>query len=1071
MRSSIRVLLSGLFFVFIVLIFCNVNCKAEDYSGKVIDDFRDVGNWKAFKSEEAEINLASGKGFKGNSLRLNFDFTKRKGYVVASRDISLSLPQDYKFIFYIKGSSPDNNLEFKVIDDNGNTYWKKWVNFKFPDNWKKVVVSKKNLAFGWGPAYSKELKQAKRIEFGISCGEGGKGSVEITGLSLVSNTKASAEIKTKTRASSCADKYLPENAIDGNLGTSWRSEPSDGQWLELDFGQQEEMGGVYIYWDQDFARSYDVAISDDGRDWSVIYSVTNGNGGRDRVFFDETQTRFLRVLCKESATKKGFGVKEIEVKPPEAGDATRKSYETAAQQSPRGYYPRWLGKEGTFWTIVGVEDDEKEAILSEEGTIEPHKRGFSIMPFLYLDGKLITREDVKVTQSLERDYLPIPSVKWKHKDISLVLQLFAYGKVKESVVYARYKVENNREEPLSGKLFLTIRPFQIYPPWSYHEGGGFSPIYNMQYKNYTVTVNEKQKIFPLTKPDAFGIQSGLVKVGDLPEGDIVNVIQKGTVPTCKDLSEDANWDSTDWDASGAIEYDFTLGPKQSKDYFVAIPLYDKKPDLNIDMEESQISPEFQRLFRETVDFWESRVNKVEIDIPEVDMINTLKSNIAYNLITKDGPGFQPGSRNYDKSWIRDGGIQGNTLLEMGFTNEIKRFIDWYATYQYETGEIPPIIRPVEGPEPVDEYDSQGEFVFIIRQYYLFTKDKGWLEGKLPAVVKALKYLVFLRDQRLTAEYRDSAEKRIFYGILPDSISHEGYVPPVHSCWDDFWALEGWTAGRDIAKILGRDGLVKWTENEYQALKESFYKSLDLAIKQKNINYIPGCIEKGDCDPAATSGAIIYCEELGNLPKVPLKNMYDKYYSDLRRRMASTTRDIFGPYELRVATAFAYMGQKERALNLLRFMLNHRQPPAWNQWAEVIDTDYRAPIYLGDVPHTWIGAEYINAVRSLFAYELDDRLILAAGIDDKWLESGVSVKNLPTYYGDINYNARKEDNILKVKLWGEAVTPPSGFIFKVPSADKVSRVSINGKVNENFSGNEIVFNKLPEEITIYYNMTK
>ena len=52
------------------------------------------------------------------------------------------------------------------------------------------------------------------------------------------------------------------------------------------------------------------------------------------------------------------------------------------------------------------------------------------------------------------------------------------------------------------------------------------------------------------------------------------------------------------------------------------------------------------------------------------------------------------------------------------------------------------------------------------------------------VARAAAYLDSLRAQRLTAEYR-TADRREFYGILPPSISHEGYsAKPMHSYWDD-----------------------------------------------------------------------------------------------------------------------------------------------------------------------------------------------------------------------------------------------------------------------------------------------
>jgi hypothetical protein len=39
-----------------------------------------------------------------------------------------------------------------------------------------------------------------------------------------------------------------------------------------------------------------------------------------------------------------------------------------------------------------------------------------------------------------------------------------------------------------------------------------------------------------------------------------------------------------------------------------------------------------------------------------------------------------------------------------------------------------------------------------------------------------------------------------YGLLPESISHEGYsAKPMHSYWDDLWALKGYAAGIRIAE--------------------------------------------------------------------------------------------------------------------------------------------------------------------------------------------------------------------------------------------------------------------------------
>ncbi len=60
----------------------------------------------------------------------------------------------------------------------------------------------------------------------------------------------------------------------------------------------------------------------------------------------------------------------------------------------------------------------------------------------------------------------------------------------------------------------------------------------------------------------------------------------------------------------------------------------------------------------------------------------------------------------------------------------------------------------------------------------------------------------LRSQRLTPEYQ-TPEKRACYGLLPESMSHEGYMAhPVHAYWDDFWALRGFKDAAAMAEILG-----------------------------------------------------------------------------------------------------------------------------------------------------------------------------------------------------------------------------------------------------------------------------
>ena len=62
--------------------------------------------------------------------------------------------------------------------------------------------------------------------------------------------------------------------------------------------------------------------------------------------------------------------------------------------------------------------------------------------------------------------------------------------------------------------------------------------------------------------------------------------------------------------------------------------------------------------------WESMLDRFQVKLPPAaqPVIDTIKSNLAYIFINQDGPRIQPGSRNYQRSWIRDGSLTSTALL-------------------------------------------------------------------------------------------------------------------------------------------------------------------------------------------------------------------------------------------------------------------------------------------------------------------------------------------------------------------------------------------------------------------------
>ncbi len=402
-----------------------------------------------------------------------------------------------------------------------------------------------------------------------------------------------------------------------------------------------------------------------------------------------------------------------------------------------------------------------------------------------------------------------------------------------------------------------------------------------------VQLDGDRKICLVTPPDAFAAKGSACRVGDAVEGDIAEDVLRDRLPTAAEAEDVGGL------VSGVAMYEFELGPGKARDVFVAVPLHGRDPEWRAGMTGEELRARYDAMRAERVEYWESKVSRVEIRIPDRTITDTLKANIAYNLITRDGVGFQPGSRSYDKSWMRDGGIQALALLKMGFREEVRDFIDWIGGYQFATGEVAPIIDtkredPLwEEKAGLCEYDSQGQFVHAVRVYYQFTGDRAFLDAQYPRVVNALKFLAQLRGQRCTPEFRSGpVEKRACYGILPESRSYEPATPgsPFHTYWDDFWALAGWEDGRAIAAELGESRMAAWMQDEYRALRGALCDSIAHVNRTRNTDGLPSFVEVDAFEPAFTVGALAHGGQLDAVPGSAVQATLDRYDRLLRERM-------------------------------------------------------------------------------------------------------------------------------------------------------------------------------------------
>ncbi|ERI60721.1 hypothetical protein M233_02570 [Xylella fastidiosa subsp. multiplex Griffin-1] len=65
-------------------------------------------------------------------------------------------------------------------------------------------------------------------------------------------------------------------------------------------------------------------------------------------------------------------------------------------------FPRSFSGEQSYWTILGLDGGTEQGLINTDGAIEATKFGFSIEPFVVMDGNRLLRwSDVSSQQSLQ----------------------------------------------------------------------------------------------------------------------------------------------------------------------------------------------------------------------------------------------------------------------------------------------------------------------------------------------------------------------------------------------------------------------------------------------------------------------------------------------------------------------------------------------------------------------------------------------------------------------------------------------------------------------------------------------
>ncbi|MEO7999955.1 MAG: carbohydrate-binding protein, partial [Gemmatimonadaceae bacterium] len=625
----------------------------------------------------------------------------------------------------------------------------------------------------------------------------------------------------------------------------------------------------------------------------------------------------------------------------------------------------------------------------------------------------------------------------------------------------------------NGTFALALRPIQVNPPWQFlNTPGGAARVDSIFWIRNVLRANTL-RIRPLTEGAAVGTT-------EFDAGEASSWIQDGLVPPGVET-----WDSRGL-ASAVMSWEVNLAPGDSTDIVVASRLDGTGDPLLVPMgNPASVRTATNARLNQVARTWARDQDAVTIKLPASapPIVEAIKANLAWILINRDGPGIQPGSRSYERSWIRDGSLTAEALLRLGRATEAKQFAEWYAKFQYPSGKIPCCVDS-RGADPVDEHDSHGEFIHLVYEVYKYTGDREFLTRMYPHVKRATVYMDSLRATHLTAAYeKDSL--RAFRGLLPASISHEGYsAKPMHSVWDDGFALLGYREAWELANTLGRYRDTTSIGKSLRAFAQDFAIALNGTMERNRINFIPGSIELADFDATSTT-ALLSPGNATGMSGDQLRATFDRYYQSSRNRTRPDSLwENYTPYEWRTVGALLRLGKRTEAIDMLNQFMHDRRPTNWQQWAEVVWRDPRNPKFIGDMPHTWVGSDFIRSALDLFAYAnpcagpevtmfgaptytpIPCQLRIGLGIDGSWLSNGDSivVRGLRTGGETVGYTVALTGKTLTYRF--DNVRRRAEMVVVAPVGMNALRAEVDGVSVPNLVDDAVVVRGNAREVKFF-----
>ena len=623
---------------------------------------------------------------------------------------------------------------------------------------------------------------------------------------------------------------------------------------------------------------------------------------------------------------------------------------------------------GKVWSIVGSPDSPHIAFVDPTGAFQPREDSYSVHYYLYdRDSRRLCT--ARPTCSLA--YGCLPTVDIDCGGVAARYETFVTDGECVSIVTLR----NGGGFRVS--LFAVVLPYQLTGPML-----GSAEV---RCDGRSLVVGGRKLLACDTMPVACAAYAAGT---DDRTCDVTGYAREGMLPGTR-VARGGPKEIT----SGVMRFDLTLQPNQEKRLVFRSPLGPRARRI----EARQAREEFVRR-------WDSRLGRVDLDVPDQRVRDCFRASAAYLVMLSANGRPVPGPTKYGSFWVRDCAYMADALYYAGHGDLVGPALKKLRSMQLPNGGF----AARSGAGDV-ELDAPGEAIYTLVSRYRRTHDRKWLAAQWECIERTCRYV--------------KAKGMGQGGILPASLSAEdlGKGDQQHY-WDDFWCIRGLRDAAYAARELGRREDAAWTAAEAESLSQATRMSIEATMARHSTDYIPNGPDEVTSSSMArgTSCALWPCAVLEPSDALARRS-FDVYWSKWIAPSGGgfIHREHFWPYAgMDLAQGYVMLGQRERAWKMLEWTLAHDPTRGFYSWPEGMFTN-DLTLAEGDMPHGWMCAAYVSMVRNMLVRESGRDLVLLSGVPSEWLRPGarISVRDFPTEFGKASFDARVVNDTLQMSLSG------------------------------------------------------